>query len=241
MGRYRNGLLLSVGWVVALFLLFGCGDTKSKNNSGDDAGAVDSGGQALSDVRIMWQIGAGTRACADFGIRDARLILTSEADQELDRQTLGCDLGEWTFKRLEPGHYSVRVEGIDEEGVVTYQGENTDVAVPGDDHFLVDLSIIYGEAELLWIFDSGYQCQAAGVDRVHVVFEDTNQSFPVDQVFTCADGLAHLGQIPPGPYRVDVAGLNASDEIRYTGTVENQTVRPGERTTQVQITLAPAN
>jgi len=239
MGLDRYKVFTMVACLLVFAMSTRCGGTKH-DDSEDDGGYQnrDAAGAAQYDVRIVWRIGAGTQSCTDFDVRDARITLLDDADKQVDSQTLGCDLGEWTFKRLPAGYYGVKVEGIDADGFVTYQGETTNIALPGDDHYVVDLSIIYGKADIVWVFDSGYQCQAAGVDRVHVVFQSADQAFPVNQTFTCSDGIESLGQVPPGPFRVDVSGLNASDVILYEGSLENQIVKPGDRTTRIEVTMS---
>jgi len=236
----KFGGLVILCVTAAVFAFSGCGGTKGDDEEEEypDSGIGQyDAAQEQYELRVVWRIGAGTRPCTDFGVENVRIILQDDAGDEIERDTFNCDLGERTIKRLAEGYYTVIIEGIDTEGVVTYRGTNDQIEVPAQDHYLVSLSVIYGEAELVWVFDSGYRCQAAGVEKIHVVFEDANLDFPVDKIFTCSDGLAHLGQVPPGPYRVDVTGLNTEDSILYAGTIEEQEVRLGERVTKIEITL----
>lgn len=171
-------------------------------------------------VEVSWLVGSG--GCELSGITDVRVeIGTLE-------ELVACDDGA-TRIQLQAGDYSLVVTGLDADGVARFEAREELVSVFADDTTLVPtlrLSALPATLTLFWRFVNGSLCGANGVANVDVALFDNEQlvdPFPV--IVDCDPGEATFTEIPAGPYVVNLAGLDESNQAIFEARKEIELLR----------------
>ena len=194
---------------------------------------------STGDLIIEYRIGSGTKDCEEVGISSFNLKLL-QGERLVIEENFDCEPEEREIilQDIEEGSYKVRIEGIDDEGNIIYEGEKENIEVKGDIEngpYTVILEQVNPSIQI-WIgFEGVGGCARFGVEKIRIVlyYEGVNKVF--DESYQCSEvldqGVLIEDGIIEGEYDLRIRGINSQDEYIYYYDEYRIEVKAGTRVT----------
>lgn len=159
------------------------------------------------DVEVSWRFGAGT--CRTAGVVDVRVSLF-----EFDRHrasatgTAPCVDGHQRLGDVPPGEYTLLLSGVDAAGCETHGARQSTVRVDGDEGVgPILLGLRPRPIVVAWAFGEGLDCMTLSVVQVEAEIQ-VGDAPPVRGAWLCGALVGRLPEVPAGPARVTLRGLD---------------------------------
>ena len=198
------------------------------------------------DLRLEYRVGSGRDTCAERGIRFVRVSLVSPQSPDIIDETFSCkgDDQSVVLTAVAQGSYSVRVDALDDDYAVIYQGEtSTPVTIEADTTngpVNVVLTQLRPGLQLWFGFAEPGGCERFQVSNIAVVIYENGRSVIYEQSFPCSSQLAEPLTVEnlseTSTYDLRVRGTNENDEATYQFNQDGIAVEPGAAT-EVSVTL----
>ncbi len=195
-------LLMSCLWAG-----FGCSD------------AIDTG-----RIEFEWRL--GSQGCEEYGVRSVKASLYGfQSAEPVMVSRYECDTLNGVIDEVEPGEYTLVVEGLNGEDCMTHVVRE-DITVGSGQEVTLDrpLSLIRYRRpiQLTWNFENQLDCLGNGVKQVEIRVEvDDEEGFT--EVRACEGFSTTIqGDVAPGELTVSIVGVNDVGERIFNG----QTVLP---------------
>ena len=183
------------------------------------------------NIEVSWKIGGSS--CTEVNVQTVRVSVLGQ-DAVFDTMTAPCQTGVLRMPNIDPGVYTIQVDGFPSESAVfaTYSGtiENVNVAPGAVIPAHVSMSQKRGAIDLSWQFKDGKLCGFEGVAGIDVFVWNNLQEevfsgkFPCDpvqakgvseakepatQLWDNAHGVV-VDKLPAGSYKVRAFGAGAN-------------------------------
>lgn len=210
------------------------------------AGCDDS--QGPGRLRAYWHLGSQT--CEDSGIAHIRVHVVTDGDDVVNPVLSTCDQGSTglAIGDVPTGVRQVLVDGLDELGVIRYEGQSGDVTIHQDQETVIPsvaLGLRRASARVRWGFSNQYVCGANGVATIRLTAFDAPGNLvggpdvhPCDVPLTAddPDGGVILSGLPANTdLTLIVLGLNVVDQPTF-GVAKAVRAGPGD-TVEVPVLL----
>ena len=201
-------------------------------------------------VVAYWHL--GSQACADSGIATTRVHVVTDGDDLVTPVVATCDDGSRGLKIADvpAGQREVVVEGLDDKGIVRYEGQSEAVTVRSGKETVVPpiaLGLRRASARVRWGFTNNLVCGANGVAIVRLTAFDSPGNLvagpddhPCDVPLSAADpsgGVVLAGLPANTDLTLVVLGLGVLEQPMF-GAAKELRVGPGE-TDDLSILLDP--
>lgn len=216
---------------------------------------TDDGPAGANDVEIFWTVAGGD--CASAGLLNVRVDLIDRDGVAALTSLFLCGTGNALLREVPAGAYTLKIAGLDDRDVATYEGEDVaiDVAPAADPLRVVppvELEVRRSEVELVWLFPGGAGCSFNRVREVQVaIWDQSIQAKVHDEVVACEfdidsqpdrlDGERPAGLLVDGlvprPVKVEIFALDGDGFRRFRGSSDLVDLLPGT-THRAEVTLA---
>lgn len=171
-------------------------------------GCAEDGPTTVGALSLAWTAGP-VASCAQTELVRVDVELRKD-DRVADRRSFACDDGGAFIDAVEPGRYELVVQGVDSDGLATFEAVLPDVRIDeGSEHDLglVRLTARPARVQLQWYFANGRLCSQNLVEDVTVTVYDSAYYMIASSTFDCDGGLGELEPLPAGSYELEVVGL----------------------------------
>ncbi len=205
--------------------------------------ACDDDPLPTGNLVVEYRIGSGSKTCDDVGIDQVRVYVVNSLDDLSSPEARGftnCDPEDQTveIEGIDQGDYFIRVEGLDEDGNLIYEGQTNDrERIQGNEDNTVSIRLIeiLPSLEIWFDFPEAGPCSRFEVETiVVVVYEDgstpifDNSGDPP----ACEDQINESLEIPDldtsATYDIRIRGVNADGDYVYEYNVDDIELGPGE-------------
>ncbi|MEZ4266261.1 MAG: hypothetical protein R3F39_07770 [Myxococcota bacterium] len=217
------------------------------------AGCGDDGPKVPGSITALWAL-PGIATCADLNLKKLEMSALQK-DEVIGSVTVTCGdaakNGQISLGELQPGRYTVRIEGIDADDNATHAGmvdkvqvnEGSDTKFDEQKPAIAPLVLTQKPTSVLVDWDLGGKCSTKNVATVTVeVFDDTGLPLPTvpAQTVKCDNEVAapDTGELESGvlfaglaarqTVRFGAKGLDADKNVVLQGTSEKLLLRAGE-------------
>ncbi len=174
-------------------------------------------------VEVAWR--TGQLSCEEAGVsRVAAKLFSFDGAEPAASGGADCEARELTFDPVAVGSYSLRLEGLDEDGCWTHEARLEDVRLQsGEELDLGELALLRRQRPLWikWPFDNLLDCTANDVEQVQITV-DVEDRESITDTFGCMGLNVRIPRVPAGNARVEVVGFDARDTPVAKGAVQVQ-------------------
>ena len=202
--HHLDRALVAGSLLLAICLLAGCGE---------EAESKDPGALSLS-----WRV--SPLGCADSGVDLVAIEIDGPSTPPTAGLVYACDVGRAVLEELDPGHYDIRLLGVDTTGKSTFVSESTSVGVSPKTITPVDqfrLTAKPARLEVSWYFDNGRLCSSNGVREIAIGVYDKDAYAIEEQVVQCESGQGVVEDLQSGSYLIEVLGMAADQTGLFQG------------------------
>ena len=196
-----------------------------------------SEGPRIGTLIIKYRIGSGTKTCDEVGIESFNLYLYSGDVMVMDHK-FDCNPDDTEVKLgdIEEGVYSVRIEGINRDGDVVYEGSADEVEVTGNIEngpYTVILEQVNPSIQIWPDFSDPGGCGRFGVENIRTVlyYEGVNKVY--DETLSCDEalnnGILIEEGILEGNYDLRIRGIDVRGDYIYYYDENEIKVEAGKR------------
>lgn len=195
------------------------------------------GAGATGTLIVRYRIGSGSKNCEEVKIESFRLYLYSGNAISLEHP-FDCvpNNQEIILRDIPEGEYSIRIEGINKDGDITYEGSLERIEVIGNidnGPYTVILEQVDPSIQIWVDFEGTGGCGRFGVKNIKVVlyYEGVNRVY--DQTFNCEEvfntGILIEDRIIAGKYDLRIRGVDSSGKYTYYYDKDDIKVEAGSR------------
>jgi hypothetical protein len=186
--------------ILALVYLSGAASRCDAPEEGEPPGAA----------QILWRV--SPLGCEAAGVEVIRVRMEGPTVPAPELLNFRCadELG--LVDALEMGRYTVTLEGLDQDGDVTFLSPPMGFSVSPQTTTVtptVRLSARAAQLEVAWYFENGRLCASNEVDQVVLSVFDADAFLVGEQAFPCDHGVGGLEGLQSGTFWVEVLGLSA--------------------------------
>lgn len=173
-------------------------------------------GEPAGAAQILWRV--NPLGCEAAGVEVIRVILQGPTQPPPELLNFACRDEQGLVDVLEMGRYTVTLEGLDQDGDVTFLSPPMGFSVSPQTTTVtptVRLSARAASLEVAWFFENGRLCSSNEVEQVVLSVFDTDAFLVGEQAFPCDHGVGGLEGLQSGTFWVEVLGLSAGGVTLY--------------------------
>lgn len=192
------------------------------------------------DLHVTYRVGSGSQTCEEAGIAFVSIDVLQDEVTSVAEETISCDPDSqsFIFDDIVAGSYTVRVEGLNDESDLVYQGESNGTVDVVADQTNGPVDVVLDQLRpsvQLWVgFADVGGCERFEIVDVAVKLYENGASVVFDEVYPCADRIEEALLIEDlsetSTYDLRVRGTNDMGEHTYEYDQDGIDVSPGPPT-----------
>ncbi|MGB0646960.1 MAG: hypothetical protein ACPGQS_07285, partial [Bradymonadia bacterium] len=172
-------------------------------------------------VEFEWRL--GSQGCDHYGVTEVSAHLFGfQSAEPVETRTFACQDGTGRLEGVDPGEYTLRLDGMDSDGCTTHR-TRTEIIVPSGSLVTLErpLSLTRHRRplEIMWNFENQLDCLGNQVAQVEIRVEVGDEE-GFTEVRLCEGFTTTVpGDIAPGDLTITIFGVDESGERVFRGTV----------------------